>query len=103
MGDRVDGTDMPEELIAEPLPFRRAAHEAGDIDELDRGGNLLPRIERLREPVETVVRDADHAGVRLDRAERIVLGGDSGRRYGIEQRRLTDVRQADDSTGKTHM
>ena len=33
MGDGVDLADVGEELVAEPLAFRGAAHQAGDVDE----------------------------------------------------------------------
>jgi len=38
---RIDFADVGEELVAEALALRRAFDEAGDVDELDDGGNLL--------------------------------------------------------------
>ena len=35
--DGVDLADVAEELVAETLARARAFHEAGDVDELDRG------------------------------------------------------------------
>ena len=53
--------------------------------------------------VEPGVRDADHADVRLDRGERVV-----GRQHvvlgqGVEQGRLADIRQTDDSDRERHV
>ena len=38
MGDRIDLTDMGEELVAQPLPPARALDEPGDVDEIELGG-----------------------------------------------------------------
>ena len=35
MRDRIDLADMAEELVAEPLALRRAAHQARDVDEFE--------------------------------------------------------------------
>ena len=35
MDDRVDFADVGEELVAEPFALRRAAHQAGDVDEAE--------------------------------------------------------------------
>jgi hypothetical protein len=40
--------------------------------------------------------------VRVDGAERVVLGRDAGLREGVEQGLFADVGQADDATAKTH-
>ena len=39
--DRVDLADMREELVAESLALAGTAHQAGDIDELQRRGHDL--------------------------------------------------------------
>jgi hypothetical protein len=38
LADRRGLADVGEELVAQPLPLGRAAHDAGDVDELDRRG-----------------------------------------------------------------
>ncbi len=50
----------------------RAADQAGDVDELDLGLDLLRRLGDLADLVEPLVGDGDAADVRLDRAERII-------------------------------
>ena len=47
--DRVDLADVGEELVAEPFALGRAADQAGDVDELDLGLDLLRRSWRSRE------------------------------------------------------
>ena len=41
MDDGVDFADGGEKLVAEALAFRRAAHQAGDVDEGDAGRDDL--------------------------------------------------------------
>ena len=41
MRNGVDFADIGEKLIAEPLAFRRAAHQPRDIDELSRVGTMM--------------------------------------------------------------
>src|SRR5207237_244027 len=52
--------------------------------------------------IEAQVRHFDDADIRLDGAEGIVLGGDARLGDGVEQRRLADVRQADDPAPQAH-
>src|SRR3546814_8707307 len=47
MDDRVDFADVAEKLVAEPFALRRAAHEAGDVDESElRRDDLLAARDR---------------------------------------------------------
>ena len=49
LADRVGLTDVGEELVAQPLPLGRAAHDAGDVDEGDRRRQDLLAPEDLGE------------------------------------------------------
>ena len=51
---------------------------------------------------EARVRHLDDADVRLDRAERVVLGGDAGLGQRVEEGGLADVGQADDAAFEAH-
>ena len=103
MRDRVDLADIGEELVAEPLAFRGAAHEAGDIDEGEPRRNDLRRLGELRQLVEARIGHRDLADIRLDGAERIVRRlRRRGRGQRVEQRRLADIRQADNSAFESH-
>ena len=103
VGDGIALADIAEELVAQPLALRCAAHEAGDIDELQLRRHDLGRFTNSRDLVEPRIGHGDAAGVRLDRAEGVVgrLSRLSGGQR-IEQRRLADVWQADNAAIETH-
>src|SRR3546814_9248223 len=63
--DRVDLTDVAEELVAQPLALARAAHQPGDVDEAELGFDNLGRAGDLGELVEPRIGDRDVA----DRSE----------------------------------
>ena len=104
MGDGVDLADIGQELVAEPLALRCAAHQPGDVDEGQPRRDDLDRLRELGQRVEPRIRHRDLADVRLDRAERIVR---RLRRRGfgqrVEERRLADIRQADDAAFEAHL
>ncbi len=103
MHDGVDLADGGEELVAEPLAFRGAAHQAGDVDEGDAGRNDLLRLAQHREFVQARIGHRDLADIRLDGAERIIRRLRRRRlRERIEERRLADIRQADDAAFESH-
>ena len=101
LNDGVDFADVREELVAQALALAGALDEAGDVDKLDRrrdddgGAGNLPQHFQAR------VRHCHHADIRVDGAERIVgrfrltAAGD-----GVEQRRLADVGETDDSSSQ---
>ncbi len=72
MGDRVAFADIRQKLIAEPLPFRGAAHQAGDIDKGQPRRNDLLGARDLGECFKPRVRHRDIADIRLDGAKRII-------------------------------
>jgi hypothetical protein len=89
--------------LPRPSPLRRAAHQAGDVDEGDPGRDDFLGAGDLGQGVQARLGHGDFAGVGLDRAERIVRG--LGRRrlgQGVEQGGLADVGQADDGDFKGH-
>ncbi|GHG70784.1 hypothetical protein GCM10018980_65770 [Streptomyces capoamus] len=103
LADRVGLADVREELVAQALTLGGAAHDAGDVDEVDRGRKDALRLEDRGQLCEAAVGHADHADVRLDRGERVV-----GREHvvlgqGVEQGRLADIGQADDSDRERHV
>ena len=46
--DRVDRADRAEEAVAEPLAAARAAHQAGDVDDLELGRHDLRPSRAIR-------------------------------------------------------
>src|SRR3546814_1350496 len=67
--DRVDLTDVAEELVAQPLALARAAHQPGDVDEAELGFDNLGRAGDPGELVEPRIGDRDVADIGLDRSE----------------------------------
>ena len=90
--------------LPSPSPLRGAAHQAGDVDEGEPRRHDLDRLGELRQRVEPRIRHRDLADIRLDGAERIVR---RLRRRGlgqrVEERRLADIRQADDAAFEAHL
>ncbi len=103
MRDRIDLADGGEELVAEALALRGAAHEARDIDEGQPGRDDLAGPRDLRQLVEPGIRHRDLADIRLDGAERIVRRlRRRGLRQRVEQGRFADIGQSDDTAFESH-
>src|SRR6185312_17183519 len=102
MGNRVDLADVREELVAETFALGCTCNEPRNVDELDRGRHDLLRPRNRGELLEPRVGHCDDADVWIDRAKRIVFRCDLRARERIEQRRLADVRQSDDSALNWH-
>ena len=95
-------TDVGEELVAEAFALGGTLHEAGDVHEFRNGGDDRFWIVDLHEFVEAAVRDAHHAHVRLDGAERVVRGFGTGVGDGVKDGGLAYVREAYDTAFETH-
>lgn len=97
LGDRVRLADVCEELVAEPFALARAANDAGDVDEANGGGEDPLAAEDLGELVEPGIGKVDDANVRLDRRERVVRCESVIVRKRVEEGRLADIRESDDT------
>ncbi|EGJ77201.1 putative GTP-dependent nucleic acid-binding protein EngD [Streptomyces sp. Tu6071] len=102
LADRVRLADVREELVAQSLALARAAHDAGDVDEVHRRGEDTGRTEQLGELRQPGVRHAHDAHVRLDRREGVVRGQHVVLREGVEEGGLADIGQADDTDACAH-
>ena len=91
VADGVGGADVAEELVAQTLTLAGAFDEAGDVDELHRGGDGAVGLDELGDLVETNVGDRDRAGVGADGAERVVRRLGLGRGEGVEDGGFSDV------------
>ena len=101
--DRVDFADVAEELVAEAFALGRALHQPGDVDERQLGRDDLGRTRDPGQRVEPGIGDRDLPDIGFDRAERIIgrlRRLSLGQR--IEQGRLADVGQADDTAFEAH-
>ena len=103
--DMNDGRRLPdvaEELIAQSLALCRALDEPGDVHEFDRRRDHALRVDQRVEIAEAAVGYGDHARIRFDRAEGVILGLDAGGGERVENRALPDVGQADDAASESH-
>ena len=100
--DRVGLADIGQELVSKTLALGGAGHQSRDIDELDDRRLDLLRLDDFRKLREPRIRHLDNPDVRLDGAERVVLGLDSGLGQRVEERGLSDVGQANDAAFETH-
>ena len=103
MRDRIDLADGGEELVAEAFALGGAAHQARDIDEGQPRRDDLRRLGDFGQFVEPWIRHRDLADIRLDGAERIIRRlrrSRLGQR--VEQRRLADIGQSDDTAFESH-
>jgi hypothetical protein len=100
--DGVGLADMAEELVAQALALAGPGHQAGDVDELDDRRHHALGLDDGGQLVEPRVGQLDDAHVRLDGAERIVLGRDAGFRQRVEEGGLADVGQSDDAALEAH-
>ena len=97
MRDGFDAADVREKAVAEPLAAAGPFRQAGDVDDVDGGVDLLRRLEDLVEAVQPWVRHRDDAVVGLGRGVRVRGRGGVGMGECVEQGGLADVGQADDS------
>ena len=96
------GLAVASTALVAALALARALDDARDVDEGHRRRHGLLRVEELGELVEPRVGQVHHPDVRLDRREGVVRGEDLVLGQGVEQGRLADVRETDDSDGESH-
>ena len=101
LDDGVDLADGGEKLVAEAFALAGAGDEAGDVDELDGGGDDDLGLRDRLEDVGAFVGDDHDADVGVDGAERVVRSlGLAGAREGVEESGFAHVGQADDASFK---
>ena len=95
--DGVRLSDVAEKLVAESFALGGSFHQAGNIDDFNRGGNDSPWMNEFSKFVQTFVGHGDDADVRFNGAE-----GEIGRlclciAQTIEKSGLSDIRKSDDA------
>jgi hypothetical protein len=93
---------VAEKLVAETFPFGGTFDEAGDVDELHGGGDEGFGLNKVGDFGKTLIRHGNDAGVGVDGAEGVVGGLRLGRGEGVEDRRFSDVGEANDSAVQWH-
>jgi len=95
-------SNMIQKLISQAFPSTRPFYQPSNIEELERGGNHLFRMDQFCNSFQSLIRDRDDTYIRLDRTEAVTCHLCSRRREGIKDRRLPNIRKADDPAAKTH-
>ena len=83
--DRVRLANGRQELIAQSLSGRGAAHDARDVDEGHGRANDLLGVEHLGQDAESLVGYGDHTHVGLDGGEGVVRRQHVVLRQGVEE------------------
>ena len=103
MSNRIDLTNIGEKLIAQPFAFGRTAHQTGNIDKAQAGGNAIGRLGNIGQLIKPFIRHGNITNIRFNGAERKIRrlrAGGFGQR--VEQRRFANIGQADNAAFKSH-
>ena len=101
--DGIGLANIGEKFVAQALTLGGTCDQAGDIDKLHGCRYNSLRFNDFGQIVLTWIRNRHHPNIGLDGAEGIVRRFDAGLGQGIKEGRLTNVRQADDSTFDSHI
>ena len=97
LGDSVRLTNVREELVTQALTLRSALHNTRNINERNSRRQNTLRTKNLSQTVQTRIRQAHHAHVRVNGRERVVGGQDGRAGQSIEQGGLAYVGQSHNS------
>lgn len=97
MHDGIHFSDMRQELVAQAFALGCTAHQTGNVNKFYNSRNGLGRLIHFAQLIQTFIRHAYHADIRVDGAERIIRRLRAGIRDGIEQGALSHVRQSDNT------
>ena len=92
MSNRIDLTNIGEKLIAQPFAFGRTAHQTGNIDKAQAGGNAIGRLGDIGQPVQPPIGHGNITDIRFNGTERKICRlrtGGFGQR--VEQRRFANI------------
>ena len=103
MGNRIDFTNICQELIAQTLALCCAPHEPSNINKFELGWQTLCRACKLRQLIKACIWNSNSARIWLDCAERVVgCFCCSCFCQRIKQGRFTNIRQSNDPAIKPH-
>lgn len=83
--DGIASRDVGQKVIAQTSSLGGPLDQTGDIDNVQVSGDLTGRLVVIDQVVEAVVRNRDTALIRVDRAEREILGRCTGFGQHIEE------------------
>src|SRR5690606_35079987 len=75
VSDSVYGSDVAQELIAQSFTLAGSLDQARNVDELDKGGRNVLRVEYFFERCESGIWYRDNSNVAVDGGKRIVGNG----------------------------
>ena len=95
--NRINLTDMGEELVAETFALGSALYKTCDINEFnDSGGELLGLME-ISQPVQPLIRHGNHTHIGVNGAESIIIRRNTCVGNSIEQSGLANIGQSHDT------
>jgi len=100
--DRIHRTDMPQELISQPLACAGPLHQPSDIDKLDGGVLAFLGFHDDGKLVNTRVRHLHNPHIRVDGTERVVGRFGSGTGDGVKDGGFAHIGQTDNTAIETH-
>ena len=93
---------MGQELVAQAFALGGTGHQARNVHELDNRRHHAFRLNDFGQRRQARVGHLDHASVRLDGAEGVVLGGNARLGEGVEESGLAHIGQAHDAAFQAH-
>ena len=97
VNDGVRGTNIGQELVSQALAVAGTFYQTRDVHELDDSRGELFRVIEVTQPFQPLIRYRYDSDVRVDGAECVVVGGNTGVGDGVEQSGLAHIRESDDS------
>ncbi len=103
VNDGIHPTDVPQELVPQTLALAGPLHQAGDIQDLDGGGEDPFGIDEFSDPVHAGIGNLDDTHIGIDSAERIIGRLGASRGQCIENSGFPHVGETDDTAVETHL
>ena len=101
--DGVRFANIRQEFVAQTFALRSTGNQACNINEFHRCRDDLRRMVDGSKAVKALIGNGNQANIGLDGCKRIVCSKSALLRKGGEQRRLANVRQANNANGKGHV
>ena len=88
---------MAEKLVTETLPGTGTSHQARDVDDLQRGGNQLLRLDVVIEDGQSGIGNRHDTDIGFDGGKGVIGSVSPGCGQRIEESRLAHIGQANDA------
>ena len=101
--DSVRFADIRQEFVAQTFALRSTGNQTCNINEFHRCRDDLRRVVDGGKAVKALIGNGNQANIGLDGCKRIICSKSALLRKSGEQRRLANVRQANNANGKGHV